>query len=103
MTKGAAAVDDLATWIDAYRAACANRDQWSDIADRAKQQITQHLDRADAEVGTIAGRPVVRYTTVITKRLDQKALKAKEPELAEQYSVISTSRRFSIVEQDGAP
>lgn len=93
-------VDDMATWIDAYKAACANRDQWSGIADRAKQQITQQLDRDNAEVGTVNGRPAVRYTTVVTKRLDTKSLKAKEPELAEQFSITSTSRRFTLIEDE---
>lgn len=96
------AVDDMSTWIDAYKTACANRDQWSEIADRAKQQITQHLDKANAEVGTVNGRPAVRYTTVVTKRLDQKALKAKEPELAEQYSVTTTARRFTLVQDEAS-
>lgn len=96
------AIDDLATWVDAYRAACANRDQWSEIADRAKQQITQKLERDAAEVGTVNGRPAVRWTSVTSHRLDTKTLKAKDPELAERYTVTSTSRRFTVVEPDTA-
>lgn len=91
-------IDELATWIDAYRTACTNRDQWSEIADRAKQQITQQLEREAADVGTINGRPAVRWTTVTSHRLDTKTLKAKDPELAERYTVTSTSRRFTVLD-----
>lgn len=93
-------IDDLSTWVDAYRAACANRDQWAEIADRAKQQITQQLERNAAEVGTINNRPAVRWTNVTSHRLDTKTLKAKDPELAEKYTVTSTSRRFTVVDPE---
>jgi predicted phage-related endonuclease len=90
-------IDDLSTWVDAYRAACANRDQWAEIADRAKQQITQQLERNAAEVGTINNRPAVRWTNVTSHRLDTKTLKAKDPELAEKYTVTTSSRRFTVI------
>lgn len=99
----ATAIDDLATWLDAYRTACSNRDQWSEIADRAKQQITQHLDRDAAEIGTINGRTAVRWTTVTSNRLDTKTLKAKDPELAERYTVAATTRRFTVVDSEAGP
>lgn len=95
-------IDDVATWLTAYQEACRNRDQWAEIADRAKQQITQQLDRNAAEIGTVNGRPAVRWTTVTSNRLDTKTLKVKDPELAERYTVTSTSRRFTVV-QDGTP
>lgn len=97
-----APIDDLATWIDAYRTACANRDQWSEIADRAKQQITQHLDRAAADTGTINGRPAVRWSHVTSSRIDTKTLKANNPELAERYTVTTSSRRFTLIDPDTA-
>lgn len=95
-------IDDLATWLAAYREACANRDQWSKIADRAKQQITQQLERNAADTGTLDGRPAVRWTAVTSQRLDIKALKEKDPELAERYTVETTSRRFTVLDDGGA-
>jgi predicted phage-related endonuclease len=93
-------IDNLTTWVDAYREACTNRDQWAEIADRAKQQITQHLDTEQAEVGTVDGRPAVKWTEVVTRRINTKALKEKDPELADRYTVTSTSHRFTIITDD---
>jgi predicted phage-related endonuclease len=91
-------IDDLATWVAAYREACRNRDQWGEVADRAKQQITQQLERNAADIGTVDGRPAVKWTAVTTLRLDTKALKEKDPELAERYTVETTSRRFTVLD-----
>lgn len=95
-----ASIDSLATWIGAYREACANRDRWAEVADRAKQQITQQLDQHNAQVGTVNGRPAVRWTHVSTRRLDTKALREAQPDLVEQYTRETTSRRFTLVEQN---
>jgi predicted phage-related endonuclease len=97
-TTSTAPVDSLATWVDAYRQACAERDRWSDIADRAKLQLTQHLDQIGATVGTLDGRPAVRWSAVTSRRIDTKALKEKDPELAERYTVETSSRRFTVVD-----
>lgn len=95
-----APIDDLTPWVAAYREACANRDQWAEIADRAKQQITQQLENEQAEVGTIDGRPTVKWTEVTTRRINTKALKEKDPELADRYTVTSTSRRFTLLDDE---
>lgn len=91
------AIDELATWVAAYREACTNRDNWAEIADRAKQQITQHLEEAGAEIGTVDGLPAVRYTQVATNRIDTKRFKAEHPELAAQFTTTSHSNRFTLV------
>ena len=44
-----------------------------------------------------AGNWVIRWTKVLTNRLDSKALKAELPELAARFSRQTESRRFSIV------
>ena len=44
-----------------------------------------------------AGNWVIRWTKVITNRLDSKALKAELPELAARFTRQTESRRFSIV------
>lgn len=93
-----AAIDELATWVTAYREACDNRDNWAAIADRAKQQIAQALEESDAEVGTLNGHPAVRWSPVTTNRLDTKRLRAEHPDLAAEFSVTSHTRRFTLVE-----
>lgn len=94
-----APIDDLATWVSAYREACTNRDQWGEIADRAKQHISQALEEADAQIGTVNGHPAVRYTEITSQRLDTKRLKAEHPDLVAHFMVTGHSRRFTLVEQ----
>lgn len=45
-----------------------------------------------------AGRFVIRWTTVLSNRLDTKALKSCHPALVEQFTKPTTSRRFSIAD-----
>lgn len=92
-------IDDLSTWVAAYREACTNRDNWAAVADRAKEHISKALEAADAEVGTVNGYPAVRWTAVTSNRLDTKRLRAEHPDLVAQFSVPSHSRRFTLVEQ----
>ncbi|GEL17658.1 hypothetical protein [Pseudonocardia asaccharolytica] len=94
---GTTAVDSLATWVQAYREACTNRDQWGEIADRAKQQITTHLEQTGAEIGTINGHPAVKWTEVVSRRLNTKALREKDPEIADRYTIETVSRRFALL------
>lgn len=44
-----------------------------------------------------AGNWVIRWTKVLTNRLDSKALKAELPELAARFTRQTESRHFSIV------
>ena len=44
-----------------------------------------------------AGEWLVRWTKVLTNRLDSKALKAEFPEIASRFTKQTESRRFSIV------
>jgi hypothetical protein len=53
----------------------------------------------DAEIGTIGGEPIVKWTHVTTNRFDQKAAKAllTDDQVA-ACTKPSESRRFTIVE-----
>jgi putative phage-type endonuclease len=50
----------------------------------------------DAEALLVDGRPVLTYKTVTQARLDSKALKAAEPEIAARFTKPSQSRRLHI-------
>jgi predicted phage-related endonuclease len=93
-------IDDLATWLVAYQQATLNAKQWNDTAERAKQHIIAHLEKADADVGTINGEPAVRWTVVESHRLDVKKLRSEYPDLASAFTRPSVTRRFTVV--DGA-
>lgn len=97
-TKRTAAIDDLAAWVAAYKAAVGNAKGWQEVADRAKQHITTALDKADAEIGTVNGEPAVRWTVVESSRLNTKKLRAEHPQLVDQFTAPSSSRRFTLVE-----
>ena len=49
----------------------------------------------DTELLTV-GDYVVRWATIITERLDTKAIKKALPEVCKQFMTSSTSRRFTI-------
>ena len=98
--KGVIAFDqDIANWVLQYRNAVEKSKEWQEIADVARSHIENAL--GEAEVGIWQGRPVVRYTTVETRRFDAKKAQELLPaELVEKLQVTSSHRRFSIVTED---
>lgn len=62
---------------------------------RAKAEITADMMLRDVD-SLEAGGFLVRFTRVLTNRLDSKALKAELPEIAAKYMRQSESYRFSI-------
>lgn len=98
--KQQAPIDGLAVWIAAYREATDSAKKWTEIADRAKEQITKAI--GDAEIGTVDGQPAARWSVVNSSRLDTKKLRAEHPDIAEQFTVPTTTRRFTLVDKDGA-
>lgn len=98
--KGVIAFDqDIANWVQQYRNAIEKSKEWQEIADVARSHIENAL--GEAEVGLWQGRPVVRYSTVETRRFDAKRAQELLPaELVEKLQVTSTHRRFSIVTED---
>jgi predicted phage-related endonuclease len=70
-----------------------------EIADIARS----HIERAmgECQVGLHHNRPVVRWTTISTERLNTKLVKESlTPELLEQFTTVSISRRFSLCDED---
>ena len=61
-----------------------------------KDEIKAEMNRRDVEEMN-AGRYVVRWTSVISNRLDSTALKKEMGELYNRYAKQTESRRFSIV------
>ena len=57
--------------------------------------IKEMMERKQVEVLEL-GEYVVRYATVTTSRFDSAAFKKTHAELYAQYTVPSTSKRFSI-------
>lgn len=68
------------------------------LADRIsaiKAEITAELDRRKAEEVTVPGY-LIRWTKYISSRFDSRAFKRDHPDLTEEYSRPTESRRFSL-------
>jgi predicted phage-related endonuclease len=90
-------LDALANWVLHLKQLRADRAQLDEQIEVAENQIKDAL--GDAEVGTIGGEPVIRWSHVVSNRFDQKAAKAllTDDQVA-ACTKPSESRRFTIVE-----
>lgn len=91
-------LDELAGWLEIYKAAKAQIAKAEEAAAVAREKIEDAM--GDDEVGTVGGEPVVRWTVVHSERFDQKKAKAILGDDAAACMVPTTSRRFTLV--DGA-
>ena len=64
-------------------------------AEKIRQEIKMELGTKQVEE-LAAGPFMIRWKTVLSSRLDGKALKAALPEIYRQYCKSSTTRRFTI-------
>lgn len=88
----------ISDWVARYRKL---KEMEAEIASRVKEaneMIKGYLHDRNAEFGEIDGRLVVRRRVVVSNRIDTKALRSKEPELAEQFTVPSTSVRLELID-----
>jgi predicted phage-related endonuclease len=90
-------LDALANWVLHLKQLRADRAEIDEQIEMAENQIKDAL--GDAEVGTIGGEPVIRWSHVVSNRFDQKAAKAllTDDQVA-ACTKPSESRRFTIVE-----
>jgi predicted phage-related endonuclease len=91
--------DGVGQWLRQYKEAQAEVKKWQEVADIARS----HLESAmgDAELAMFQNRPVVRWTRVESRRFDTKKAREILPaQVIDLLEVISTARRFTIVEQD---
>ena len=90
-------LDALANWVVHLKQLRQDRAEIDEQIELAEGHIKDAL--GDAEIGTIGGEPIVKWTHVITNRFDQKAAKAllTDDQVA-ACTKPSESRRFTIVE-----
>jgi predicted phage-related endonuclease len=71
------------------------------LIDEAEQEAETIKDAIKAYMGDSeavhAGEYTVTWKTVTTARIDTSALKKALPEIAEQFSKVTTTRRFTVV------
>ncbi len=98
--KGVAELDSNAVaWLENYKNALAKIKEWQEVADVARSHIEKTL--GECEVGMYENCPVVRWSFVETHRFDVKRAKELLPQpLLDTLQIVSTSRRFALVESD---
>lgn len=86
-------------WLDAYRAAKQQLDDAQAAVDRCREQLERFL--GDAETATVDGKPVITWRwSRPTARVDVKALREEEPDIADAFTVLGNPvRSFRLVEQ----
>ena len=90
-------IDSLKNWVAMIKQLKADRAEIDEQIEIGENQIKDLM--GDAEIGTVDGEPVVRWTHVVSNRFDQKAAKAllSDDQIAD-CTKPAESRRFTIVE-----
>lgn len=76
--------------------------EWESILAETKEEVERLRDGIKHEMDARgveeleAGVHIIRYTTVLSMRLDTTSLKKQLPDLYQQYQRKVTSRRFTI-------
>lgn len=76
--------------------------EWEALAEEAKAEADAIRDRIKAEMlnrdteELIAGRYIVRWTSVLTNRFDSTAFKREHGDLYKDYVKQVSSKRFSV-------
>lgn len=88
-------MNDMISKIEALK-------EWEALAAEAAAEIEALKDSIKAELNARgveeleAGSHIVRFTTVVSNRLDTTALKKSMPEVYEGFLKTSTSKRFTV-------
>lgn len=92
-------IDNLSAEVIAMRHAATMAREWGQRYAELRALVTDRMGAA--EVATIAGRPVARYTTTTARRISSEAVRRLPAELVDAVTVETVSRRFVLVDADG--
>lgn len=96
-----AATTEIDTIADWYARLVKLREMKRDVTEREKEAsefIKGWLRDRGAEFGEVDGRLAIRRRVLVKRVLDTKALRSKEPELAEKYTVDRPEERLELIE-----
>lgn len=93
-------LDDIAHIIDEYRHAKHALDYAQQRVDELRRQIEERM--GDSESGLIGGREIVRWRNVTSRRIDTQAVKEYLGTKYDEFTTITSSRRFTIETPGGA-
>lgn len=87
-------ISEMAKWVELYRKTQAKMSELEDLKKMAKEKITALLEAEGADEGKIDGKTVVTWYTQTRRDFDSKKFRVKYPELADEYTKVSTRRTF---------
>ncbi len=82
--------------IDALRQITAQQKVLADTAKTLRARVEDVL--GDLDTGLLDGVVAVTWKPVKSRRFDQTAFKKAHPDLAEEFTTVSESRRFTVVD-----
>ena len=91
--------EGIAQWLQQFKHAKEEIARWEEVADIARSHVESAM--GEAETALYQNKPVVRWTRVESRRFDTKKAREILPDqVINLLEVVSTSRRFVIVDQD---
>ncbi|CAM3430726.1 hypothetical protein [Stackebrandtia soli] len=92
-------LDDLAGVVAALRHAEEKQREWKAAADDLRRVLTERL--GDAATGTVDGRPVIRQSLYVERRLSTARVRDLAPAaLIDACTVETERRRVALVDPD---
>lgn len=85
-------LDDIRRYQDLTSAKAAIEEELKTLRGRIEDAL------GDDDTGTILGVPVVTWKFGKRRSLDQRALRAAHPELVEEFTTLSETRTFKVVQ-----
>ena len=76
--------------------------EWEELAEQAKAEAEEIRDKSKGEMISrdteelVAGRYIVRWTSVLSSRFDSTAFKREHADLYKDYVKQVSSKRFSV-------
>lgn len=90
---------NTAAWLEQYKTTLAKIKELQTVADIARSHIEAAL--GENQTGMFLNKPVVRWSVVESRRFDTKRAREILPaQVVEALEVVSTSRRFTLVNED---
>lgn len=89
-------VTDIAGFIEAYRIVDAKIKEYAEMRESLRKRIEETMGQND--LGTVHGRPVVRWTRFTVRRMNTKLVAERfGPEQLSDCYIESESSRFSVL------
>ena len=87
-------LEPIQKWLTVLAKANERKAHYDAIIEQAKDRIKEYLEQSEADQGVINGKTVVTYHTVRSTKFLTSQFRNKYPQLAEEFTETSETRRF---------